>query len=182
MANNSNAHTPYQELVNRITQCMPGTPAAQEQLLSMLELLLSGSEARIAAALTEGWASLEDISSAVESDSSNLKENLDRMCAKGLIYDQHTSGSTRYHLQTNLFNFSKFSLTHDQGGTDKKELLNVFEEYLLKGSLARELFVNSTHVHRIIPKEKAIGSAFWGQTLICDLNYHKTIYSINITI
>jgi NAD-dependent dihydropyrimidine dehydrogenase PreA subunit len=158
MANNSNAHTPHQALANRVNPCMPGTPATQEQILAMFELLLSGSEARIAAALPEGWASLEDISSAVESGPSNLKENLDKMCAKGLVVDQHTPGSTLYRLQTNLFNFLKFSLTNDRGGTDKKASLNVFEEYLLKGSLARELFITSTPIFRIIPKEKAIGS------------------------
>jgi NAD-dependent dihydropyrimidine dehydrogenase PreA subunit len=158
MNNASATHTPYQALANRVNPCMPGSPATQEQILAMFELLLSGSEARIAAALPKGWASLEDISSAVESGPSNLKENLDKMCAKGLVVDQHTSGSTLYRLQTNLFNFLKFSLTNDQDGADKKASLNVFEKYLLKGSLARELFITSTPVYRIIPKEKAIGS------------------------
>ena len=156
MANTFSTDTPYQELVNRLINGKTGTIKIQEKLLAMLEVLLSESEAQIAAKLPGDWVSLEDISSLVDSELPNLKDNLDSMCAKGFILDQHSSGSIHYRLRSNLFNFLKFSLPLNLEGVDKEALLNNFRECLSDGSLGQDLFGFSTPRYQIIPKEKAI--------------------------
>jgi ferredoxin/predicted transcriptional regulator len=144
-------NTVYSKLRERLDTYSFGFPATQSGVeITLLKKLFTESDAEFFLNLSQKLESADDISARLNLPAEDVKERLENLTGKGLIFKQESDGKCRYGAIPFMHGIAEFQVR-----TLDKELSSLLQQYFNEG-FNKNIAENAELFLRVIPVQKYI--------------------------
>lgn len=149
----TNSHRKLQERFDRMVTGAPDSPA----FMQILHLLYSDRDAEIARQIPARPTPLGKLAKRFGKEPEALREELDRLAARGLLVDFESKGETYYLLPPVVIGFFELVFMRARDGLPMKELSALFETYMTENrNFGEAVFMGETQLSRSLVREEAL--------------------------